>query len=254
MRVLVAIKRVPAPGAKIVLTADGRAIDTAHLGFTMSPHEECAVEEAIRLVEAHGGTATVITLGPDEAEEQLRYSLSLGINEAVLVTAGDDEWDPQAVSRALVDAIEFLEADGGPFDLILFGNESADAGNYQVGIRVAHALDRPIVAGIKGIEVGEETVEARRQTDDGHEVYRLATPAVLAVKEGLNLPRYPTLKGRLQSKKLPVARVAAEHRPGGQAMVRFSRPAEQITETEILGHGAAAAPRVAALLKELGIT
>ncbi len=253
MRVLVAIKRVPAPGARIVLTADGRAIDTAHLGFTMSPHEECAVEEAIRLVEEHGGSSTVITVGPEEAEEQLRYALSLGVEGAVLVPTGPEEWDPQAVARALVEAIGMMEAEGGHFDLILFGNESADAGNYQVGIRVAHALERPIVAGIKGVEVDDGEVEARRQTEDGHEIYRLPLPAVLAVKEGLNLPRYPTLKGRLQSKKREVTRIEAEHRPGGQAMVRFSRPAEQITETEVLGHGAAAAPRVVALLEQLGI-
>ncbi len=253
MRVLVAIKRVPAPGARIVLTADERAIDTAHLGFTMSPHEECAVEEAIRLVEAHGGTSTVVTVGPDEAEEQLRYALSLGIDEAVLVPGGPDEWDPQATARALAAVIARLEGEDGVFDLILFGNESADAGNYQVGIRIAHALDRPIVAGVKGIEIGDGRVEARRQTDDGHEVYRLPLPALVAVKEGINLPRYPTLKGRLQSKKRAVARVEAEHRPGGQAMVRFSRPAEQVTETEILGEGAAAAPRVVALLAELGL-
>ncbi len=85
MRILVCVKRVPAPGARINITADGQAIDTAYLGFTTSPHEECAVEEAVQLVEQHGGEATVLTLGPAEADEQLRYAASLGVAKAVLL-------------------------------------------------------------------------------------------------------------------------------------------------------------------------
>jgi len=83
LRVLVCVKRVPAPGARITLTSDHQAIDTKNLGFTTSPHEECAVEEGIRLVETHGGEATVVTLGPAEADEQLRYAVSVGIAKAV---------------------------------------------------------------------------------------------------------------------------------------------------------------------------
>ncbi len=254
MRVLACVKRVPAPGARIVLTPDARSIDAAHLGFTTSPHEECAVEEAIRLTEREGGTATVLTAGPDEAEEQLRYAVSVGADEAVLVPLGTTEVDPQATAAALTSAIRALEDSGGAFDLILFGNESADSGGYQVGIRVAHALGRPIVGGIKGIEVEEDAVVARRPTDDGAEVYRLPRPAVLAVKEGLNLPRYPTLKGRLASKKTEIRRVEAEAPAGGQRMVRFVNPPEQVSETRMLGEGAAAAPAVIELLAELGLT
>ncbi len=253
MRVLVCVKRVPAPGARIVLTADGTAIDTAHLGFTTSPHEECAVEEAVQIAAREGGTVTVLTLGPDEAEEQLRYAVSIGADEGVLVAAGTTELDPQATAAALAAAVDELEADGGPFDLILFGNESADSGGYQVGIRVAHALGRPIVCGIKAIDVDPDGFTARRPTDDGAEVYRLPRPAVLAVKEGINLPRYPTLKGRLASKKAQVRRLEAQPPEGGQRMVRFVNPPEQVSETEILGNGADAAPRVVSLLAELGL-
>ena len=85
MRVLVCVKRVPAPGAKINITADGQAVDTAYLAFTTSPHEECAVEAAVQLVEQHGGESTVLTLGPAEADEQLRYAASIGVSKAVLL-------------------------------------------------------------------------------------------------------------------------------------------------------------------------
>ena len=91
MRVLVCIKRVPAPGARINITADGRDVDTAHLGFTMSPHEECAVEAAVQLIERHGGASTVLTLGPAVAEEQLRYAASLGVKQAGLIPIDDTE-------------------------------------------------------------------------------------------------------------------------------------------------------------------
>lgn len=258
LRILVCVKRVPAPGAQITLTADGRAIDARSLAFTTSPHEECAVEEAIRLVEAHGGDITVLTVGPTDAEEQLRYAISVGAQHAVLVTSdavtpGDTELDPQATARAIVEAVSALEADGGRFDVILFGNESADAGGFQVGIRVARALGRPMVNGIKAIAIADDEVTARRECDGGFEVYRFALPAVVGVKEGINLPRYPTLPGRLRSKKAEVATIAAAPLPGGLTMVLFTTPTVEVTETVVLGTGADAAGAVADLLAELGL-
>ncbi|MDP9465392.1 MAG: electron transfer flavoprotein beta subunit/FixA family protein, partial [Actinomycetota bacterium] len=219
MRILVCVKRVPAPGARINITADGQAVDTAFLGFAISPHEECAVEEAVQLVEKYGGEATVLTLGPAEADEQLRYAASLGVAKAVLMPITGPDWDPQRTAAAIAAAITDIEASDSPFDLILFGNESADSGGYQVGIRVAHALGRPIVNGIKGIDVEGDTLRATRQADVGLEVYEVPMPAVLGVKEGINLPRYPTLKGRLASKKVDVAHVAPAGEPGGQQMI-----------------------------------
>lgn len=253
MRILVCVKRVPAPGAKINIAADGQAVDTAYLAFTTSPHEECAVEEAVQLVERHGGESTVLTLGPAEADEQLRYAASIGVNKAVLLPIAENDWDPQRTAAALAEAIRGLEAAEGAFDLVLFGNESADSGNFQIGVRVAHALGRPIVNGIKGIEVEGDTLRARREAEAGVEVYRVPMPAVLGVKEGINLPRYPTLKGRLASKKVDVAQVSPQGAPGGQQMVTLLQAAEQVTQTVVLGHGPEAAPAVVDLLEELGL-
>lgn len=253
MRILVCIKRVPAPGARINITADGQAVDTAFLGFTMSPHEECAVEEAVQLVEKHGGEATVLTLGPAEADEQLRYAASLGVSKAVLLPIDGPDWDPQRTATAIAAAISDIEASDGPFDLILFGNESADSGGFQVGIRVAHSLGRPIVNGIKGIDVDGATLRARREADAGVEVYEVDMPTVLGVKEGINLPRYPTLKGRLASKKVDVAQVPPQGQPGGQQMVTLLPAAEQVSATVILGNGPDAAAAVVDMLVEIGV-
>src|SRR5579864_2820863 len=129
MNVLVCVKRVPLTGGKIVLTDDERAISTRHLGFTVSPHEECGAEEAVRLIECHGGSSTVLTLGPPEAEEQLRDMMAIGVDRAIHLVTDQQEWDPQATAQAITAAIG---AEPEPFDLIIFGNESADAGNYQI--------------------------------------------------------------------------------------------------------------------------
>lgn len=250
MRVLVCVKRVPAPGAKIVLTDDGRSIDTALLSFAISPHEECAVEEAVQIAETTGGDVTVLTLGPPEAEEQLRAAIAVGATSAVLIPTDGSDWDPMSTAAAISSAIGDLEADG-PFDLILFGNESADSGGYQVGIRVAHDLGRPVVSGIKGIEVAESQVTLRRETAAGSELYRVPTPAVVAVKEGINLPRYPTLKGRLNAKKVEIDHIDRSREGSGQEMIRLVTPDVEVSETEILGSGAEAAPAVADLLERL---
>ncbi len=253
MNILVCVKRVPAPGAKINVTADELAVDTAFLGFTTSPHEECAVEAAVQLVEAHGGSATVLTLGPVEAEDQLRYAASVGVAHAVLLPTDNSDWDAQRTARAITAAVREIEADRGAFDLILFGNESADSGGFQVGVRVARDLDRPMVNGAKGISIEDSAARIERPTDGGLEVHQLPLPAVVGVKEGINLPRYPTLKGRLASKKVAIESITPAAEPGGQQLVGLRAPAEQATETTVLGHGAAAAVAVVDLLAELGV-
>lgn len=248
MRILACIKRVPAPGARIVLSEDGRSIDTKLLSFTVSPHEECAVEEAVRIAEGSDGEVTVLTLGPPEAEEQLRSALAVGAHEAVLIPTDGSDWDPISTASAIASATRTLEADG-QFDLILFGNESADAGGYQVGIRVAHTLGRPVVSGIKGIDLEDGSVRLRRESVSGSEIYSLPLPAVVAVKEGINLPRYPTLKGRLNAKKVEVQRIEEPNAGSGQTLVRLETPPQEVTETTILADAGA----VVDVLEELQV-
>ena len=254
MRVLVCIKRVPAPGARINLTADGQAVDTTNLGFTMSPHEECALEAGLVLVEAHGGSVTALTVGPPEAEEQLRYAASLGVTSVALVPTDGADWDPQRTARAITGAVEHLEAEAdGPFDLIIFGNESADSGGFQVGVRVARAIDRPMITGAKGLSLTDTTASVRREIDGVQEVYELPLPAVVGVKEGINLPRYPTMKGRLASRKAAVDSLIASGAAGGQMMVTLLSPPEVASHLVVLGDGVAAAPAVVDVLGELGL-
>src|SRR5262245_11654397 len=166
----------------MVLTEDARALETKHLGFTISPHEECAVEEAVRMVEAGGGEVVVLTLGPAEAEEQLRDCMAIGADRAILLETQGEEWDAQATAAAIVAAIR---DEAEPVDLLLFGNESADAAGYQVGIRVAHTLGLPVVTGLKKIEIGEGSVRCERDVGGARDVYEVRLPAVLTALEGL---------------------------------------------------------------------
>lgn len=253
MKILVCVKRVPAPGARINITDDGQAVDTAFLGFTVSPHEECAVEAAVQLTEKYGGEVTVLTLGPPEAEEQLRTAVSVGAIKGMLVPIEGGEWDPQRTAAAITQSIRQLESTEGAYDLVLFGNESADSCGYQVGVRVAYALGRPMVNGAKGLDVNEQVAVVRRESDAGQEIYRLPMPSCVGIKEGINLPRYPTMKGRLASKKAEVSRVVQEAPVGGLKMVTLQRPPERVSNTQILGTGPEAAPAVVDLLVELGV-
>ncbi len=253
MNILICIKRIPATGGKITLTADEQEIDTRFLGFTISPHEECAVEEAVRLIEAHGGSATVLTLGPEVAAEQLRDSLAVGIDRAILLETDGREWEPAATADAIVEAVRAQRAAGHAFDLLLFGNEAADTGGYQVGIRVAYALDLPCVTGVKELEIKNETAFVRREAPGGRELFEVFLPAVLTIKEGINLPRYPSVPGRLKAKKKPIEHIQPQWRPGGLEKVRLKLPKAAEHQVEILGRGPQAAPKVVEIFQRLGI-
>ena len=248
MRILVCVKRVPLTGGRMVLTADEQAIETRHLGFTISPHEECGVEEAVRLVEQFGGSVTVLTLGPPEAEEQVRDMLAVGADRGLLlVNDGNEEWDPQGTAAAIVSAIEADRASSGEdFDLIVFGNESADSGGYQVGIRVAHALGLPVVTGLKGLSVGDGRARCEQEVQGGRDVY-------VVPLEGINLPRYPSVPAKLRARAKPVEKSTPSRPEPRLEKLRLVVPPGQGKQAEVLGQGPEAAPKVEEIMRELGV-
>jgi electron transfer flavoprotein beta subunit len=255
MEILVCVKRVPTVGGAITLTADRRAVDTKASGFTISPHEECAVEEAVRLVERFGGSVTVVTLGPAVAEEQLRACLALGASGAVLI---ETEPGVEAGPIATAAALHAVAADGG-FDLVLLGNEASDTGDYQVGIRLAHLLGWPAATGIKALAVDDAAgwASASRTYRGVLETFALELPCVVTVKEGINLPRYPSLPGRLRAKRAAITRVPGPEAAGASAadvrMTSLRVPDAPKKRATVLGQGAEAVPALVNVLVELGV-
>ncbi len=283
MEIGVCVKRVPMVGGKIVLTPDEQEVDTRLSGFTISPHEECAVEEAVQITERLGGTVSVLTLGPPEAADQLRDALALGAKRAVLLQTDGREWGPIATAAAIVAEVRRHAAEGPGYDLLLCGNEAADTGDYQVGIRVACALGWPCVTGIKNLEItqaganglGPVTEErgpgpsggsggspprasrasarARREYRGGEETFEFGLPAVICVKEGINLPRYPSLPGRLRAKRAVIEQQEPQWQPEGLRKRTLRVPATQRKQATVLGTGADAVPALLGVLDEWGL-
>jgi electron transfer flavoprotein beta subunit len=179
--------------------------------------------------------------------------MAIGVERAILLETDGADWDPIATAGAIADAIVKEREAGTTYDLLLFGNEAADSGDYQVGVRVAVTLDLPFVGGVKALEIRDGVAVCRREAAGGWEVFELPLPAVVAVREGINLPRYPSVPGRLRAKKKEIARMVPTARPGGPTKVRLRLPAEQERSVEILGDGPAAAPAVVELLVRMGL-
>ena len=252
--VLVCIKRVPDTGGEITLTQDAMSIDTRYVGHTVSPHEECAVELAIQTATATDGEATVLSLGSADSLEQIRDALAVGCTGAVLIEAEADKFGPADVARAIAEVVRAHEQEGRTYDLVLLGNDAADTGDFQVGIRLAYALDRPVVAGVSTIEVVGDRVVARADGADGTDIFEVELPAVLTVMEGGIEPRYPSIPGRMKAKRVTVETVTPTGEPAGSGRVRLKLPPTQPSQVEILGEGPGAAAAVVDLLERLGVS
>jgi len=253
VKVLVCVKRVPFTGGKMVLAPGEMSLETRHLGFTISPHEECGVEEAVRIIETQGGESVVLTLGPAEAAEQLRDAMALGIDRAIHLQTDGQEWDAQGTAAAIVEAIRADEAGSGRFDIMVFGNESADSGGFQVGLRVAYALGRPCVTGLKKVTVEGSQVRCEQDVEGGRDIYLVPLPAVVTVKEGLNLPRYPSVPGRLRAARKPVATSTPVRPEPRLELMRLAVPGGKGKSVEVLGNGPSAAPAVVEMLRKAGV-
>ena len=250
--VLVCVKRVPDSSSEVVLTEDAQSVDGRFAGFTMSPHEECAVEIAVQL-SAGGGDATVLTLGDADATEQLRSALAVGCTAATLVVADGSTFGPADVAREIAAVVRDHEAAGRPHDLVLLGNDAADSGDFQVGIRLAYELGRPVVNGAKVVSVADGEVTARVEGPEGVETYRLPLPAVVTIREGGVEPRYPSVPGRMKAKKVVIEERTPSTEPVGAKRLRLTLPPPVPSNVQILGEGAAAAPAVVNLFEELGV-
>ena len=252
--VLVCVKRVPDSSSEVLLTEDAQAVDGSKAGFTTSPHEECAVEIATQLVGgADGGEATVLTLGDADAVEQLRTSLAVGCTAATHVVTDPQRFGPADVAREIAAVVRDHEASGRTHDLVLLGSDAADSGDFQVGIRLAYELGRPVVNGATTVAIEDGMAVAVGKGPEGQETYRVPLPAVITVREGGVEPRYPSVKGRMQAKKVQIEERTLAGEPRGPQRVKLLLPPPTPSSVQILGEGPAAAPAVVDLFEQLGV-
>jgi len=256
VNIAVCVKRVPLSGGRWALTADSTEIDTSgsSVGFTLSPHEECAAEAAVQLAEAHGGTTVALSLGVAESAEQVRDLLAVGVDRGVIVETDGAEWDPQATATALTEQVRAgVPEDGGGYDLVLLGTEAADTADYQVGIRMAHALGWPVVTNVKGLSVTDGVARCERAVGSHREVYEVPLPAVITVKDGLNIPRYPSVPGRIKARKKPVDTVRVDRPAPRLEKVRLELPPVEERSATVLGTGPEAVPAVIDVFRQIGV-
>ncbi len=247
--VLVCVKRVVDSSGEVVLTDDGQSVDGRFAGFTVSNHEECAVELAVQVATATEGTASVMTLGDADAVEQLRAALAVGCTAATHIEADATVFGPADVAREIATVVR----DHGSHDLVLLGNDAADTGDFQVGIRLAYELGWPVVNGAANVDVEDGAVIARVAGPDGHETYRVPLPAVVTVLEGGVEPRYPSVPGRMKAKKVAIEQRSPSGEPAGAKRVRLLLPPPQPSDVQILGKGPEAASAVVDLFERLGV-
>jgi electron transfer flavoprotein beta subunit len=209
MNIVVCVKQVPDTWSEKKLDPSDSTLDRGATDPVMNEMDEYAVEEALKLQEAHGGEVTVLCMGPDAATETVRKALSMGADKAVHVV--DDALhgsDAVATSLALAKAVERVGA-AGPVDLVILGSESSDARMSVVPAMLAERLGLPQLTFAKEVTAdGSGSVSIKRLTDEGYQVVEASTPAVVSVVEKINEPRYPSFKGIMAAKKKPVDSVS----------------------------------------------
>ena len=222
MKIAVCVKQVPDATSHKRLDPGTHRLDRSGEGV-LNATDVNAVEEALRLKEASGGEVVVVSLGPEKAMDSLRKALAMGADRAVLVSddaaAGSDL---VATSRALAKALEREEA-----DLVLFGQQSSDGDGAVLWAAVSDRLRRPMVSQVAELTVDGDAVTGKRQTEFGYDVIAAPLPAVVAVSDAINEPRYPSLKGIMGAKSKPaetlsLAELGVEEDRAGTAGSRTS--------------------------------
>jgi electron transfer flavoprotein beta subunit len=243
MNIVVCINHVPDTETKIKVAADNVTIDKTRVNHMLSPYDEIAIEEGLRIREKFKGEVVVISLGSDAHKETLRKALAMGADKAVLLK-DDSTRDSFAVAFGLAEEIKQRKP-----DVILFGKQSIDYDDAQVGTLVAELLGLPSVAVVVKLDVQDGKVVCEREIEGGHEIVETKLPAVFLAQKGLNEPRYPSLKGIMAAKSKPI-----EEKPAAQSEIRVEvvqmRKPPAKGAGKIIGTDKSAVPELIRLLHE----
>jgi electron transfer flavoprotein beta subunit len=225
MNIIVCLKQVPGT-TNVKIDPQTNTLIRQGIENIINPFDTYALEEGGRLKEKHGGKVTVITMGPPQAEAALREAISLGADEAILLSdiafAGADTW---ATAYTLSRAITKL----GQYDIIICGRQTVDGDTGQVGPELAEMLDMPFVAYVSQIEeTAEGYIRLQRMVEDGHEVIETTLPAVITVVKEINVPRLPSLRGIARSKSASIPTWGIQELGADQNMVGLPGSSTQV--------------------------
>lgn len=201
MKILVPIKRVPDPYARIRLLADGSGIDATGLKFEINPFDEIAVEEAVRLKETSGCEIVLVSIGGSECEEQLRKGLAMGADRAILIESSE-KLDSLGVAKILKAVFEHENA-----DVVLIGKQAIDGDSNQAGQMLAAILGLPQATFASKVEIDGNRASVTRETDSGQEKLAFGLPAVITTDLRLNEPRYVALPGIIKARTKPLEKL-----------------------------------------------
>ena len=199
MNSVVCISHVPDTESRIKIAAGGKRIDETGLKFIVSPYDEYALEAAVRLKEAKGGDVTVLTFGPDRAQQALREALARGANKAMHVKGESGDADSLGIAKALAAAIKTI-----PHDVVFLGKQGVGTDNGLVGSMLAELLGYPQVNVVTELEFGDGKVTAHREIEGAEEILEASVPVILTAQKGLNEPRYAKLQGIMAAKKIAI--------------------------------------------------
>ena len=201
MRVVVLVKCVPDTETRVKIASDGKSLVESDIKWVISPFDEYALEEGLRLVERFGdGSVTLVSMGDERGQPALRQGLAMGAHRAIhLLDPAFVGSDGLATARVLAAACRKLD-----FDIILSGRQGVGEDRSQVPVMVAELLDLPHVAVVTKLEIAADRVTAWREIEGGQEVFETSLPVVVSAQKGLNEPRYASLKGIMAAKKKPI--------------------------------------------------
>ncbi len=217
--IVVLLKQVPATESLIRIADDGMSVKTEDVKWVINPYDEFAVEEALRIKEAHGGSVTIVSVGPEKAVEAIRTALAMGADQGVLINdpavAG---LDALGIAQILAAALQHI-----PFDLIISGQRAVDDDNFQVGPATAEFLGIPHISMVIKQAVSDAGIRCHRTVEGGIVVVEAPLPALFTTQRGLNEPRYASLPGIMKAKKKPVAMKTLSDIGLDVAQIRASR-------------------------------
>ncbi len=226
MDIVVLVKQVPDTWAERKLDPTAKTLDRASVDVVMNEIDEYAVEEALRLKEAHGGEVTILTMGPERAVETIRKALSMGADKAVhLCDAGLAGSDAMQTSEALASVLATLT-----YDLVIAGSEATDSRMAIMGALLAERTGRPQLTGARKLTVDGSTARIERQTENGYAVVEAALPAIVTVVEKINEPRYPSFKGIMAAKSKPLTTLALADAGVDAASVGLASARSQVVD------------------------